>query len=206
MKKTLIGAGAAALLALAAGCGGNDDDMSGMDMGQSGSSAPATSATQAGHNDDDVAFAQMMIPHHQQAVDMAKMAVERATDPKVKNLASRIQGAQDPEIQQMTNMLKTWGAPATPTMSSMPGMDMPGMEGMEGGMSDQEMRQLEQASGADFDRLWMEMMIKHHQGAVDMAKDELKNGSNAEAKALAQQIINAQEAEITEMQAMLDQQ
>ncbi|MFC4003984.1 DUF305 domain-containing protein [Prauserella oleivorans] len=205
MKKTLIGASAAAILALVVGCGGNDDDMSGMDMGQSGTSAPATSAEQAGHNDADIAFAQMMIPHHQQAVDMAKMAVDSATDPKVKDLATRIQGAQDPEIQQMTNLLKEWGAPATPTMSSMPGMDMPGMEGMEGGMSDEEMRQLEQASGADFDRLWMEMMIKHHQGAVDMAEAELKNGSNAEAKALAQQIIDAQEAEISEMQAMLGQ-
>lgn len=205
MRKYLIGVSAAAIIALAAGCGsdagGDSGGMPGMDQSQTESSAPAENAE---HNDQDIAFAQGMIPHHQQAVDMAKMATERATDSTVKDLASRIEGAQDPEIQQMTGMLEQWGAPTEPEMpseSGMPGMDHGDMSG-SGMMTDEEMQELEKATGAEFDRLWVEMMIKHHEGAVDMAKTELEKGSNAEAKALAQKIVEAQEAEISEMQAM----
>jgi uncharacterized protein (DUF305 family) len=80
-------------------------------------------------------------------------------------------------------------------------MDHGGMPG-EGMMSDEEMQQLEATTGAEFDRMWVQMMIKHHQGAVDMAKTELEQGSSADAKALAQKIVDAQEAEIKEMQAL----
>lgn len=201
MRKYLLGVGVAAIVALAAGCGDSGSDMSGMDHTQTQTSTSADSAGQAEHNDQDIAFAQGMIPHHQQAVDMATMAAEKATNGQVKDLASRIEGAQEPEIQQLTDMLEQWGAPTEPTMTSMPGMDHGGMSG-EGMMTDEEMRQLEQASGADFDRLWVQMMIKHHQGAVAMAKTEIEQGENADAKALAQQIVTAQEAEITEMRGL----
>ncbi|MFL6121528.1 DUF305 domain-containing protein [Actinophytocola sp.] len=207
MRKYLLGIGVAAVVALAAGCSGSDtsggsgSDLSGMDQSQT--STAADSAGQAEHNDQDIAFAQGMIPHHQQAVDMAKMAAEKATNPKVKDLAGRIEGAQDPEIQQLTGMLDAWnasmpGMSGMPTTSGMPGMDMSG----DGMMTDEEMGQLEQASGADFDRMWVQMMIKHHQGAVTMAKTELEQGSNAGAKALAQKIVDAQKSEITEMQGL----
>jgi uncharacterized protein (DUF305 family) len=199
MKKYLMGISAAAIVALAAGCGGGDDAGSGMNHESSASSTTSTSAA-AEHNDQDIAFAQGMVPHHQQAIDMAKMAAEKGTDPKVKDLASRVQNAQDPEIQQLNGMLERWGAPTTG--SSMPGMDHGGMSG-EGMMTDEQMQQLEQATGADFDRMWLTMMIEHHQGAVAMAKTEVEQGSDADATALAQEIIDAQEAEITEMQGML---
>lgn len=208
MRKYLIGISAAAIVALAAGCGSGESDTPAMNHGQTASSTPADSAGQAEHNDQDIAFAQGMIPHHQQAVDMAKMATERATDQKVKDLASRIEGAQEPEIQQLTGMLEAWGAPTESTEptestgSSMPGMGHGDMSSGSGMMTDEEMQQLEQATGADFDRMWLQMMIEHHQGAVDMAKTELEKGSNADAKALAQAIIDAQEAEIGEMQGM----
>ena len=202
MRKYLLGIGAAAIVALAAACS-SGDDMSGMDTSQTQTSTSADSTGQATHNDQDIAFAQGMIPHHQQAVDMATMAAEKATNGQVKDLASRIEGAQDPEIQQLTDMLDQWGASMPgmsdmPTTSSMPGMDMGG----DGMMTDEEMQQLEQATGADFDRLWVQMMIKHHQGAVAMAKTEIEQGENPDAKALAQQIVTAQEAEITEMQGL----
>jgi uncharacterized protein (DUF305 family) len=203
MRKYLIGSVAAAIIALAAGCGGSDDS-SGTDAGHDATPTSAESAGQAEHNEQDMAFVQGMIPHHQQAVDMSTMATERATDPKVKDLATRIGGAQDPEIKQMTGMLDQWTASMEsdmPTASGMPGMDHGSAHG-SGMMTDEEMQELEQASGAAFDRLWVEMMIRHHQGAVDMASTELQKGGNAEAKALAQQIIDAQEAEIKEMQAM----
>jgi uncharacterized protein (DUF305 family) len=203
MRKYLLGIGAAAIVALAAGCGGGD--ASGMDHSQTQSSTSADSAGQAEHNDQDITFAQGMIPHHQQAVDMAAMAAEKATNAQVKALASRVKGAQDPEIQQLTDMLEQWGAPTEPpapsSESSMPGMDHGDMSG-GGMMTDEDMRQLEAATGADFDRMWVQMMIEHHQGAVAMARAELEQGENAEAKALAQKIVTAQEAEITEMQAL----
>jgi uncharacterized protein (DUF305 family) len=200
MRKYLLGAGAAAIVALAAGCS-NGGDMSGMDMSQTQTSTSADSAGQAEHNDQDITFAQGMIPHHQQAVDMATMAAEKATNGQVKDLASRIEGAQAPEIQQLTDMLDQWGAPTESTTTSMPGMDHGGMSG-EGMMTDEEMQQLQQATSADFDRMWVQMMIKHHQGAVAMAKTEIEQGENTDAKALAQQIVTAQEAEITEMQGL----
>jgi uncharacterized protein (DUF305 family) len=167
--------------------------------------APASSAQAAGHNADDVTFAQQMVPHHSQALDMAKLVPSRSTNPKVLDLASRIEKAQDPEIRQMRGWLSTWGAGT----SEMPGMShdaMPGMSGsMPGMMSGDDMQKLGAAKGAEFDRMWLDMMIKHHQGAIDMAKTELAKGGDADAKALAQKIIDAQQAEITEMRGLLTQ-
>ncbi|QFU89683.1 DUF305 domain-containing protein [Amycolatopsis sp. YIM 10] len=212
MKNSFVMAGIAmaATGALLAGCGGNDD-MS--DMGHTTSSAapPAAAPTgqQAAHNQQDITFAEEMIQHHTQALDMAELVPSRSSDPKVLDLATRIEKAQDPEIERMQEWLTAWGAaaPATPSSSSdgaghgsMPhgsGTPMPGM------MTEDEMKQLEQAKGAEFDRLWLELMIKHHQGAVEMARTELGTGANADAKALAQQIIDAQQAEISEMDNLL---
>ncbi|WP_020658630.1 DUF305 domain-containing protein [Amycolatopsis benzoatilytica] len=172
-------------------------------------SAPASS-TQSGHNAADVAFAQQMIPHHRQALDMAKMVPSRSTNPKVVDLAGRIDKAQDPEIRQMQGWLDAWGAPSTG--AAMPGNAMPGHEmsgqpapghAVAGMMSDADMKNLAAAKGTEFDRAWLEMMVKHHQGAVEMAKAELGQGSDAGAKALAQKIIDGQQAEISEMQGLL---
>jgi uncharacterized protein (DUF305 family) len=198
MKKSLIGIAAAAAIALLAGCSGNND-MAGMNH-SSTAPAPTSSGQAAGNNADDVAFAQGMVPHHQQAIDMAKLVSTRSQNPKVLELAKKVEAAQDPEITKMNEWLKAWGAPAS---TSMPGMDHGSMPGMSGMMSAEDMKMLEQAKGAAFDKMWLEMMIKHHEGAVEMAKTELTKGSSADAKKLAQEIINAQQKEITEMQGML---
>jgi uncharacterized protein (DUF305 family) len=206
VRKTITGVGIAVAAAalLLSGCG-NSDQPSTMDRGNTASSSGG--APQASHNEADIAFAQQMIPHHQQAVEMAKLAASHSSNTKVKDLAGRIQQAQDPEIQQLNGWLAQWAATTPPT-----GMDhgstttsIPGMEhGSEPGMmTDDEMRQLEQANGAAFDRLFLEMMTKHHRGAIEMAKTEVANGANPDAKALAQRIIDAQQAEITEMQGLL---
>jgi uncharacterized protein (DUF305 family) len=205
MRKFLVGASAAAALALIAGCGssGNDTGMAGHGTMNSGTptstSAPAAAT---GNNADDISFAQQMIPHHAQAVEMAKLVPSRSTDQKVLDLATRIQQAQAPEIQQLTAMLTKWGSAPTST-PSMPGMDHGSMGSGGGMMTAEEMKQLEAAKGAEFDRMWIQMMIKHHEGAIDMARTELSKGSSSEAKALAQKVIDAQQAEITEMQALL---
>ncbi|MFE6227858.1 DUF305 domain-containing protein [Streptomyces sp. NPDC057854] len=195
----LAGAVTAAALLLAA-CGGADDDaMSGMDHGSSAtasaSASAAPSATASGtFNDADVMFAQMMIPHHEQALEMAKLADGRAEDDGIKKIVAAVEKAQDPEIQKMKAWLKGWGKPE----SAGAGHAMAGM------MSEQDMKKLAAAKGKDFDRTFAELMIAHHEGAVEMAKDEEKNGANAEAKALAAEVVRAQTAEIAELRKILD--
>ncbi|OXM67406.1 DUF305 domain-containing protein [Amycolatopsis vastitatis] len=200
MRKNFAIAGLVLASALLLGACGGNDSMAGMDS-SSPSPSPSSSAQADGHNTDDVTFAQQMIPHHSQALDMAKLVPSRSTNPKVLDLASRIEKAQDPEIRQMRGWLSTWGAGT----SEMPGMNHESMPGMSGMMSDADMQKLGAAKDAEFDKMWLDMMIEHHQGAIDMAKTELAKGGNADAKALAQKIIDAQQAEITEMRGLLTQ-
>jgi uncharacterized protein (DUF305 family) len=206
-RALLAGAAATAMLALSA-CGG-DDSSSGSGMNHEGM-APMTSASagSATFNDADVMFAQMMIPHHREAVEMAEMAATRASDAEVKSLASKIQEAQQPEIDTMTAWLSAWGQP-TPMPSMSDGMSMPGAlpsmnhGSMPGAMSPADMAKLEAAKGPEFDKQFVTMMIAHHQGAITMAQEEVQKGSNPEAKALAQKIITDQQSEITTMQGIL---
>jgi uncharacterized protein (DUF305 family) len=202
VRKTLIIGGITLASALLLGaCSGNDSAMAGM-SGTQPSAPAAGAAQQAGHNADDVSFVQQMIPHHNDALTMAKLVPGHSSNAKIIDLASRIERGQAPEIQQMQGWLTTWNA----SMPGMSGESMPGMDGaMPGMMSAEDMKQLGQAKGAEFDKMWLDMMIKHHQGAIDMAKTELEKGGNADAKALAQKIIDAQQAEITEMQGLLSQ-
>ncbi|NES14794.1 MULTISPECIES: DUF305 domain-containing protein [Micromonospora] len=201
-RAALAGATVTAALVLAA-CGGDHSTSgSGRDvpgMGGTGTPAPGASAS---FGDADVMFAQMMIPHHQQAVQMAELAESRAADPELKRLAAQIKGAQAPEITTMSGWLTAWGRPV-PSASA--GHGMPEMDhGMPGMMSDADMTKLAAASGTDFDRQFLTMMIAHHEGAITMAKDELAQGANPDAKALAQRIVAAQQGEIDTMRKMLD--
>lgn len=198
----LAGATATALLALSA-CGGGDDmsSGSGMDHGSAAKPTASASAGAAASNDADVMFAQMMIPHHREAVEMAEMAETRAADAEVKSLSAKITAAQQPEIDTMTGWLTAWGQPAPA-----PGMSMPSMDhgAMPGAMSPADMEKLEAAKGAAFDKQFLTMMIAHHEGAITMAQDEVKEGSNTDAKALAQKIIADQQAEIATMKTILN--
>lgn len=195
---------AVALAGLTA-CGSDDDPTL-----DARSEETATSEEQDGgasvdedHNEADVAFAQSMIPHHEQAIAMAQLAGERADSQEVLDLAARIEAAQQPEIEQMEAWLEEWGEDG----DGMSGMDMEddGEMQMEGGMSDEDMTSLEAATGAEFDQMFLEMMIEHHRGAISMAETEVAEGTNGEAIQLAQTIMEDQEAEIAEMEALLDQ-
>lgn len=158
----------------------------------------------AEHNDADVMFAQMMIPHHQQAVEMSEMLLAKDDVPaEVAAFAQKVIDAQGPEIERMNSMLTAWGQDPVDTdgMDGMEGMDHGGMSGM---MSEEDMTALDQAQGTEAARLYLEQMTAHHKGAVDMAKDEVEDGQNPQAVQLAEQVIADQEAEITEMQQMLD--
>ena len=177
---------------------GCSDGADGSRSDNAGSASSATSATQAADfNDADVAFAQGMIPHHEGALVMAEVAVDRATDPRVVELAQRIEAGQDPEIDLMTGWLGDWGQPLEDASGDMGGMDH-GSDDM-GGMDIEAMPD----SGPEFDRMWLEAMIEHHRGAVQMAQTESRDGLNTETLELAQVITETQNAEIAEMQQLL---
>lgn len=163
--------------------------------------APADSGDSAGFNDADVIFAQGMIAHHEQAIEMADIALDPTigASPEVQDLATRIKDAQDPEIELMTGWLTAWGKPVQ--MDASGGHDMSSMEGV---MTAEEMDALGAATGAEFDTMWLEMMVRHHEGAIAMAETVKASGSNADVFGLAEQITTAQQDEIDEMRALLD--
>ncbi|SEE24247.1 DUF305 domain-containing protein [Ruania alba] len=157
-----------------------------------------TSTTTSTANDADVMFAQMMIPHHEQAIEMSELVLENGSgDAEVTSLAEDIMAAQGPEIEQLDTWLEDWGA--EPMADEMAGMDHG-----DGMMSEEDMAALDSASGTEADELFLEQMIVHHEGAVQMAQGEVEDGENADAIALAEQIIEAQNIEITLMQDLLD--
>jgi uncharacterized protein (DUF305 family) len=163
-----------------------------------GGASGATGQAEADHNADDVTFAANMIPHHRQAVEMAALVPGRSTDSALATLASEIAAAQEPEIRTMEGFLVQWGArPDANAGHGGHGMTMPGM------VDDATMARLRSLSGTEFGTLWLESMIGHHQGAIEMAKAELANGTNADAIALARTIIETQQAEIGQMKQML---
>jgi len=182
-----------------AGCS-QSGSMDGMDHGSGAD--PSPSEASAEFNAADEMFVTMMIPHHEQAVEMADMILAKdGIDDRVVALAERIQAAQGPEIDTMTGWLDAWGV--EPVDSGMDGME--GMDHGDGMMSDEDMAALESAEGAEAARLFLEQMIQHHQGAIDMAEAEVTNGTNPDAVALANKIVDDQTAEIAEMEELLTQ-
>jgi uncharacterized protein (DUF305 family) len=198
-RAAAVAAASTAAIVLAA-CGSSDDSSAGHD-GHSKTTQPSASASasQGQHNAADVSFAQGMIPHHRQAVEMADLATTRAELAEVKKLAEEIKNAQDPEIKTMSSWLTSWGekVPAAGDSSEHAGHSMPGM------MTGEEMKDLENASGKVFDTAFLTMMVKHHEGAVAMAKTEQKDGAYQPAKDMAGAIVTSQTAEITQMNKLL---
>jgi uncharacterized protein (DUF305 family) len=209
--------GVAALAAMAAlgACGKSATKEAALPAAPSAvsSSAPA-SAPAAAHNQADMSFAHMMIPHHQQAIEMSDIILAKpGIDPRVVDLATKIKAAQGPEIEQMQGWMKQWGMPGMsgmPGMTDMPGMDhggmpgMGGMSGMDGMMSAAEMDALKNADGAQASKLFLTGMITHHQGALTMAQEEIKNGEFPDAVALAKSILSSQQKEIDTMNQILN--
>ena len=165
----------------------------------SDSASPSASQTTAAFNSADVTFAQMMIPHHEQAVQMSDdLLAKDGIDQNVLDLATEIKAAQEPEITQLKDWLTAWGEDDT---------SMPGMSGMGGGsdgmMSDDDMMALQDASGVEASTLFLGQMTVHHEGAVAMAQLEIDDGENADAQAMAADIVKTQTAEIDEMAELL---
>nr|WP_246247942.1 DUF305 domain-containing protein [Cellulomonas septica] len=164
-----------------------------------------TSTTQpvdARHDETDTWFAQMMVVHHEGAIEMAELAADRAVTPEVRDLARRIADAQGPEIALMSGWLAAWDEDAPDGMDH-GGMDHGGMD-MHGMGQDEAMGSLDGLEGVAFDRAFLDLMIAHHRGAVTMAETELADGTHPDAMRLARTIVDDQTAEITEMQNLLN--
>ncbi|MGM0928978.1 MAG: DUF305 domain-containing protein [Actinomycetota bacterium] len=200
MKRyTAISATAVAAALFLAGCGTDngsettEGSMPGMDHGTM-TQTPAASDAGADHNSADAMFAQMMVPHHEQAVEMSDiMLAKDGLDPEIVQLAEDIKAAQGPEIEKMNSWLQAWGEPA----------EMSGDHQMDGMMSGEDLAQLKAAEGDEAARLFLTQMIAHHEGAITMAEDEVANGSNPEAVELAKTVVADQGEEIEKMNSLL---
>lgn len=183
---------------LLSGCGGGEEPAA-RTPGSTSSSTNGTSSEPG--NTADIEFATGMIPHHGQAIEMAAMATTKAGSAKVKDLARKISAAQAPEITALSGLLSSWGEPVPDAgghSGSMAGMD----HGDTGMMTSRQMDDLRSADGAEFDRMWLDMMIAHHEGAVTMSRAEVADGADARAKQLAQAVIEAQTKEIAELKSL----
>ena len=185
MRKRTVVIAILAVIVIASACGSTSDS------NKSGADVSSDSA----FNEADVMFAQEMILHHEQAVEMADMALASSAyaSPQVIDLAKRIKSAQGPEIETMKGWLTDWNMP----------MKMDHMTHMSGMMSNDEMASLRNLNYAEFDKVWLEMMIKHHQGALESAKAIQASGKCPPVLKLASQIVSDQTAEINEMQLLL---
>ncbi|MCQ0025427.1 DUF305 domain-containing protein [Streptomyces somaliensis DSM 40738] len=195
VRRTAAAAAAGAAAVLLTACGGNGDGTAG--QGGHTAESPSAAASQGRHNAADVAFARAMIPHHRQAVEMAALAPGRAESAQVAKLAEDIRKAQDPEIETMSGWLASWGVEVPEEGAADHSAHGDGM------MTAGQMAELQSSSGKEFDTAFMEMMIKHHEGAVAMAGTERAKGAYEPARRMAGAIITSQTAEIARMNELL---
>ncbi|MEV4946357.1 DUF305 domain-containing protein [Streptomyces sp. NPDC053755] len=207
-KLAVAGAVTTAGLLLSA-CGSGDTSADGSGHGPDHGGKPSASATATAPGSDtapgafddaDVMFARMMIPHHEQALEMAGLARGRAQDAEIRRLVAEIEKAQGPEIRKMRSWLAGWGEPESAGHDGHDGRNGHGMSGM---VSEQDMKDLAAARGKAFDRRFAELMIAHHEGAVEMAKAEQKNGRNSTARKLADDVVRTQSAEVEQLRGIL---
>jgi len=201
-KLSLAAAALAAALSLtgcAAGAGTGTTPSHGMNHGSSSPMSSMMPDASADHNAADIMFAQMMIPHHAQAVEMSEIMLAKTGIPaSVASLATRIKAAQAPEIEQMTDWLEDWNQPTgMMTGHAMHGGDMAGM------VSAEDLDKLKAAQGTEAAKLFLTQMIAHHEGAIAMAQTEVESGEFTKTIELAKAIITSQQAEIEEMKELL---
>ncbi|WNB86156.1 DUF305 domain-containing protein [Cellulomonas sp. ATA003] len=190
---------ALALVATLAACSTDEPAAAPSAAPESSSTDVAEEATE--HNAADVEFAQMMIVHHEGALEMAELAVERASTEEVRALAERIAAAQGPEIELMSGWLEEWDE-ELPAEAQHGGMDHGGMD-MDGMDQEAAMATLAELEGVEFDRTFLELMVAHHRGAMEMAQTHIGEGEDPDALALARTIRDDQNTEVTEMESML---
>lgn len=178
-----------------AACGGGDEHA------EHPSAATTTEENGPPHNSADVTFAQAMIPHHQQALALAALVPDRSTNPEIVKIAAGIAAQQEPEMTAMRAMMIQWQVDP----ASIPHRGGAAGSGHQEGMvDDATMTKLKALKGAQFDTLWLQSMIGHHQGAVAMAQVEIADGESKDMKVMANNIVITQEAEIGELKQILE--
>lgn len=163
----------------------------------------------------DVGFARDMRQHHAQAVEMSSLVLDRTNDPAIRTLARDIELTQQQQIGQMYGWLDLWDLPQSSSqsamawmgeeMDNMPGHDMSNMTAatMPGMASDEEIDMLTQARGEEADRIFLQLMIPHHQGALSMAEAAMNNAETPQVRRLADTILQSQSAELRVLRSML---
>ncbi|MBB1041248.1 MULTISPECIES: DUF305 domain-containing protein [unclassified Dietzia] len=208
-SRIFLAAAAVAVLTLSA-CADDGDDTTATTpatttTAEDGAPATTEEGDASEHSAADVRFARMMIPHHEQAIEMSDIILAKEGVPDdVRELAEEIKAAQGPEIEQLDEWLGEWGEPGMGRDDHGDHMGDAGeMRMMDGMLSPEEMQELADAEGTDAARLFLEQMIVHHEGAIDMAEDQVSGGTHPEAVELAQTIIDTQQREIDQMREML---
>jgi uncharacterized protein (DUF305 family) len=172
-----------------------DSDLMEKNMGHDMSNhmSEGSNSSDTGFTGADTMFLQMMIPHHQQAIDISEVALKVSKNNELLALAKIIIRDQKSEISQMKSWLQLAGS------SEDMGHSMKNMGGMLG---ESELKALNKATGNEFDVLWLEGMIGHHDGAIHMS-EMIKDADNPEIKAFGEKIVKDQSAQITQMKKML---
>lgn len=205
LKKLAVLGTLLAAMSLVAACG-NDDEPEQHQKTQ-------TAANGDKFNGADVTFVTDMIQHHAQALKMVDMAMGRDLDPRVVQLTEQIRTSQVSEVEKMVDWLTAWDKPVPATVQDHANADGDGDMGMGGDMetndmpgmmTNREFDDLAAAKGEEFQTMWLEMMVQHHEGAIEMAATEEADGEFADAKALAKSIQSFQQEEIDLMQGLLD--
>ena len=194
--RTIAASGLLAAALVLTACGDSDDPTVASPTTDSGAAAE-----QAQFNDQDKDFAGAMAVHHSQAVEMADLILQKNPSQPVRALAERIKAAQQPEIDQMHGMLETFGEDVPAAGHGGHG-DSGGMAGM---MTDQQMKQLEDATGVEAERMFLQLMIEHHRGAIEMSEKQIADGEHGPAVELAKKVRADQTAEIAEIEQLLTQ-
>jgi uncharacterized protein (DUF305 family) len=194
-NRTAAVAGLLAGVLVLAACGDGDDPTVG-----GSATDTSTTAESADFNDQDKQWAADMAVHHSGAIEMSDLILAKDPPEPVRALAERIKAAQDPEIEQLHEMLEAFGVEVS-------GDGHGGHEasGEMAGMTEDDMAQLEAASGPDAVRLYLEGMIAHHRGAIEMSETQIAEGRYAPAIELARKIRDDQTAEIAEIEQLLTQ-
>ena len=154
--------------------------------------APAPAPARPPFNETDAAFAAQLVSQHQQGLDLASLANSRSGRGELKALAQRFIDVHEPEIEQLSELLESWGQQPPED----PGLDRGNRPGK---ITEAEMNTVTSRSGADFDKLFVQLMIRHHQGAIDIVATETAGGKNPRARELADKIAVSQQNEVTEL-------
>jgi uncharacterized protein (DUF305 family) len=162
--------------------------------------AKAAVQAEGGHNDTDVMYLQMMVAHHEQGLEMVRLAEKNTGRAEIRTLAQAVDATQSDEVKMMTGWLKQWNAPTTVDHAPSAHADHGGLPAT----GPEEIAALKKAKGAKFETTFLNLFVAHQHNAVEMAHLETKQGSNAEAKAFAERVSASRADQIQQMLQLMN--